>query len=140
MTTAVVELDLEGIACHCPADPAGHTPGGDDCLEQPVKPCAVRPFRAGPRPTPNPARGTCPDCGRAGVKVTGAERLGAVASTSSTAAHRVPLGVDIALAAHKRPGKGGPACDCTGPPAEVRFVRSLEIAAWEREHGPGSVR
>lgn len=140
------DAHLADLLCHHGDDEAGH-PLDPACPVQvkaatrvgwPVVPAYGADYGATLRFT---ATGTCPACGRPGVRVARVVRKGAAFDLTPDAVHRVPLGVELALAAHKRPGRGAPACDGAGrPPAETRFTPSPLIGEWLAEHGPESVR
>lgn len=130
MTATAVAL--LGLVCHCAGDEDGHEPGRTGCGEAPVKSPAIRPFKAGPTPSQpggsvcgvhgglrsTTARGTCPTCGREDVKVAAPWRTWHHPDYNPG----VRLGVELALAPHRRPGKGAPVCEHRGGPAETTFT------------------
>ena len=159
--TAVIGATDRAL-CHCDAGPGGHEPGVDECRS------ALRTSRyhldplpgVGAHGKPADAVGTCPVCGRAGVKVVRVETRG----LPGPALHRregetalefiyryeqlqkTPRGplleVAIAVVAHRTPGGGGTPCDGAGQvPAETRCTpgRGRLLTDWIEAYGPDSV-
>ncbi len=128
---------LAGLLCHHDGDDTGHELA-------PSCPMQIKPStRAGWPELRIPsasAAGTCPTCGRTGVKVTARKRFGRQGGNRSNV-FLVPLGVTPELVAHKRPGRGsGPCASAGGAPVETRFAPSPELASWAAVHGVENVR
>ncbi|GJF02040.1 hypothetical protein PSD17_10040 [Pseudonocardia sp. D17] len=108
----------EGLLCHCDVDPDGHPLGTPGCGFT-IKRGTYRRTSATPRVTG--AKGTCPECGRTGVKVTAPLVKG---RTPASAEHTVPLGRTLQLGAHSRPKTNSPCPGAGQPPRETRFTPS----------------
>lgn len=139
---------LAEVLCHCGGAEAGHRLDDPACTETVKAGRYTRPDVPGygrgrydPLRVPAAAiRGTCPACGRTGVRVDAPtrhaigpeERVGA----SRRGGKGLPLGVELGVAAHRTPGKGGASCDGAGrPPVETRFTPGGELAGWLRDYG-----
>lgn len=143
------ESIYDAVLCHCDVDPEGHVPGADGCA------VVLRAGRYGPDPLPGRGRprcgldgppadhkgatGTCPVCGREGVKVRRVEYVGTTSATKRTATGR-PIGGCVLMVRPEVAEHGG----CVGagrPPAETRWEspRVADLDVWRESWGPDSV-
>jgi hypothetical protein len=134
---------VDEILCHCQINPDGHAPGSVLDCEAPkiTQGSYSRPQVGGTdgRRTWTSTVGTCPDCGRTGVRVT----RYVVRTTDRPDVHDLNPGAVVAirpaLAVHKTPGRGGVPCAGAGKvPAETRY-RSVQLDAMLRDFGVESV-
>ena len=127
-------VSLDGLRCHHGDDTGGHELGPSCPLQ--VK--AGRYDRPSAPSAPVTARGTCPGCGREGVKVEAVvvRAIGPADRISHAIGKGIPLGRRPQLVAHKRPGRGaGPCPAVAATPVELTYRPSADLAGWIRDYG-----
>ncbi|QYN41016.1 hypothetical protein K1T35_47600 (plasmid) [Pseudonocardia sp. DSM 110487] len=141
----------DGLLCHCDVDPIGHAPGTLDCPTV-VKAGAYRRSTTGSVVSGHgiaathqarTATGTCPDCGRRGVRVKRVEIRGHLPGQERRRAQGYQgglLGLIPALMPHRTPGRRRRDCGGAGKvPAEIHYRMSPLVTAHVQEFGLGYV-